>query len=365
MMRYTFALAGLAALAIGNAAHAQRGPEWVPLAPAPATVSSIAVSSGRVPLILVGSELGVFRSTDGGSTWGSTALTTAAGTVAIDPRRPSLAYAGVYGHPLLRSTDGGLSWTPTIIGFQIQSIAFDPVLFDNVYVATNEGVFITLDSHWNGILARSTDGGVSWGFSSSALGLENEMVTSVAAGPSETPGGSRVFAGVADGGPAGRPVGLLTSSDGGDRWVAVSGVLQELSIISIAPDRDPAVVAVLANSFWDVTSPRGVYRTTDAGGTWSMSSPQLDGRFISQLLPDPVRLHVSYAATDDGVYISTDAAGSWSPLGHGLEGRLVTMLAANPDGAAIYAVTDEGIFVLENGAVDPVTPRSPVPVGGR
>ena len=72
-------------------------------------------------------ERGIYRSTDGGATWQRTLFvneTTGASDVAIDPKDPSIVYAGMYdylrqpwhfrsggpGSGLFRSSDGGVTW---------------------------------------------------------------------------------------------------------------------------------------------------------------------------------------------------------------------------------------------------------------
>jgi len=77
------------------------------------------------PPLFEGNLHGLYRSTDGGATWEQ--LTLAAGvtwgvtTLAVDPRNPSVLYAGgdnggSSGGGLQRSTDGGSEWTPLQIG---------------------------------------------------------------------------------------------------------------------------------------------------------------------------------------------------------------------------------------------------------
>src|SRR5207249_8351746 len=62
---------------------------------------------------------GVFKSTDGGGTWGAvnTGLTTTAlHAVAVDPRTPATIYTGMSYHGVFKSTDGGAGWSAANTG---------------------------------------------------------------------------------------------------------------------------------------------------------------------------------------------------------------------------------------------------------
>src|SRR5204862_181853 len=98
---------------------------------------------------------GVFKSTDGGTTWSPTGLTYGGVALAIDPTTPSALYAatgssdiGVSG--VSKSTDGGATWSPAgLTNTEVIALAIDPTTPSTLY-AGGAGVF------------KSTDGASSW-----------------------------------------------------------------------------------------------------------------------------------------------------------------------------------------------------------
>src|SRR3990172_1064061 len=92
--------------------------------------------------------------------------------LAIDPSAPSTIYAGTYGGGVFRSTDGGPTWGPINTGLSnlyVFALAIDPSAPSTLYAGTDgEGVF------------KSTNGGTSW----SGTGLTNQSVLALAIDPS-------------------------------------------------------------------------------------------------------------------------------------------------------------------------------------
>ncbi len=89
---------------------------------------------------------GVFKSTDGGSTWAAinTGLTNPyVSAIAIDPITPNTLYAGT-GGKAFKSTDGGTNWVHTgLPSTAVRTIAIDPVTPNTLYAGTwGGGVFV-------------------------------------------------------------------------------------------------------------------------------------------------------------------------------------------------------------------------------
>jgi photosystem II stability/assembly factor-like uncharacterized protein len=107
--------------------------------------------------------------------------------LALDPTTPTTLYAGTYGGGVFKSTDGGTSWSAVNTGLTsptVQALALDPTTPTTLYAGTWGGVF------------KSTDGGGSWSSAStgltcggfpcgvSALALDPQTPTTVYAGTS-------------------------------------------------------------------------------------------------------------------------------------------------------------------------------------
>ncbi|MBI3962406.1 MAG: hypothetical protein HY335_06625 [Deinococcus sp.] len=101
---------------------------------------------------------GVFKTTDGGTTWTSSGAglpTLPVIALAIDLSNPAVLFAGIAGSGVYRSTDGGLTWQQSSAGMDLESviasIVVDPSNSQVVYAANRlSGVYL------------STDGGATW-----------------------------------------------------------------------------------------------------------------------------------------------------------------------------------------------------------
>jgi hypothetical protein len=119
----------------------------------------------------------------------------------------------------------------------------------------------------------------------------------------------------------------------------------------------------------------GLYRTRDAGQTWTASNTGLKGEDILALAADPQTEGTVYVGTvGHGVFKSTDGADNWSPTGLGGT-TSVECLAIDPaTPATLYAGTKDGpqrsddggatwtkvalVASIQTLAIDPVTPTT-------
>ena len=121
---------------------------------------------------------GIYRSTDGGTTWTHLGLTDTErfSRIAIHPHNPRIVFAAAMGHAwgrneergLFRSTDGGDTWERVLYRNETtgaSDVAIDPLDPDIVYA----GMYDYRRRPWHfrsggpgSGLFRSTDGGNSW-----------------------------------------------------------------------------------------------------------------------------------------------------------------------------------------------------------
>ena len=137
----------------------QNNGAWTNIGPGPAAVEAIAVDPQGSGTIFMGSVAGgVRKSVDGGNTWSAvnTGLTNLeVQALAMDASGPQTVYAGTVGS-LFKTGDGGATWQNiTVISGAIVSVAADPNRSGVVYA----GVFNNLA---NGSIRKSIDGGVTW-----------------------------------------------------------------------------------------------------------------------------------------------------------------------------------------------------------
>jgi photosystem II stability/assembly factor-like uncharacterized protein len=121
------------------------------------------------PYWSAGGGSGVFKSTDGGTTWlpANTGLThRCVRDLVMHPDRPQVLWAAINDPSsgatgVFKSTDDGANWRAASTGLetgQVLGLAVDPLMPSHIYAATWVGLF------------RSTDGGETWSRSSGTLG---------------------------------------------------------------------------------------------------------------------------------------------------------------------------------------------------
>jgi photosystem II stability/assembly factor-like uncharacterized protein len=100
------------------------------------------------PETLYAGGLGVFKSTDGGTTWRSVGLArTPVGALATDPKEPAIVYAGTDAG-LFKSTDAGATWQALhgpLDDVRVEALAIEPRHRQTVYAGTDRGVVWTAD----------------------------------------------------------------------------------------------------------------------------------------------------------------------------------------------------------------------------
>ncbi len=267
---------------------------------------------------------GVWKTTDAGSTWECISdgyFGGSIGAVAVSESDPNIIYVGEgeqtlrgnvsSGNGVWKSLDAGETWK--FIGLEgsehISRIRIHPTNPDILYVAAIGNLWKPNETR--GVF-RSTDGGTTW---------ENVLYESDKAGAGDLvmdPNNPRVLYAATwqmkrngfrmdSGGPDSK---LFKSSDGGDTWKDISnlpGLPTGLwGIVGIA------VSPVDSNRVWTIieADEGGVYRSDDAGKTWSKVNQNRALRqrawYYSRLTADTQNvdklyvMNVSYGVSTDG-----------------------------------------------------------------
>ena len=123
---------------------------------------------------------------------------------------------------------------------------------------------------------------------------------------------------------AGVSGGVFKTTDGGATWRPLADVIANLAVCSLAmhPEDRQTLVAGTGEGYYreEVRGTglplrgAGVFRTTDAGATWSHlpSSSGEDFHWVNDLVFSPSDGQRLYAATRTGVWRTTDGGGSWA-----------------------------------------------------
>jgi hypothetical protein len=211
--------------------------------------------------------------------------------------------------------------------------------------------------HWGPVVVRSDDLGATWQeLESGAVRFPVELDTSVEQvwqlqpGPADRP--DEVWAGV-------EPAALFRSADGGEtfslvqglwdhphrpQWVPGAGGMCLHTVLPHPEDPDRILIAISAG---------GVYRSEDAGQSWTASNAGIEVRFLPDPYPDfgqcvhkVARLAENpdhlVAQNHGGVFRSTDDGRTWSLATDGLPADFGFGIAAHPrqPGTAYVAPLD-------------------------
>jgi len=183
------------------------------------------------------SRISLFKSSNGGTSWTTSIVSSAAGgvgqAVAINPLNEQVIYVGGQASPqalLYVSTNGGSSWTQLAAGVfgtyaNIRAIAVDPVQPSRIFVGASSGLY------------RSENSGASWtktgNFAVSGIRINKNAANEIWASASSS--------------------GMSFSNNRGASWTAINDGLEVLQVNGL--DWSPAVGMVYA-----ATTSGGVFR---------------------------------------------------------------------------------------------------------
>lgn len=259
---------------------------------------------------------GMFRSVDAGKTWQNVGLEDSRhiARIRIHPRNPDLVYAAVMGHlfgpneqrGVFRSTDGGETWGRIL--FVNEHVGAVDLVMDpsnpRILYATTWRIRRTpysLESGGEGSgLWKSTDAGETWTELTRKPGLPEGTLGIIAVAPSPA-NPSRVWAIIeAEDG------GVFRSEDGGSSWRKVNddrNLRQRAWYYTriYADPQNEEVVYVLNVSFW---------RSSDAGETFeSIDTPHGDHHDLWIDPDDPDRMIIG---DDGGAQVSENGGETWT-----------------------------------------------------
>ncbi|MGD8394016.1 MAG: FlgD immunoglobulin-like domain containing protein [Candidatus Eiseniibacteriota bacterium] len=236
--------------------------------------------------------------------------------VAAHPTDPLICYAGAAAGGVFKTTNAGQNWVPLMdqeASLSIGSIALDPNDPETLYVGTGE-----------------PNGG----------------------------GGSVTYGGT----------GVLKSTNGGATWESIGlAATRYIGRVKVDPSNSSRVFVAALGSLFSTGPDRGIYRSTDSGGSWEhvlavndstggidLAIHPTDSNVIYAAMWERVRRanYLNYGGPASGLFRSTDGGDTWHELVNGLPtgpdvGRIgISLCRDTPEILyAIYADASPGYFM--------------------
>jgi len=132
---------------------------------------------------------------------------------------------------------------------------------------------------------------------------------------------------------------VLFSTDGGATWALRTAGLPAAVVTDVRAVSGDGRSAYVAFGGYLGAPSRHVFVTTDAGLTWTNVSGEIPDVPVTALVPAPGDPRELFAATDVGVFRSTTGGASWSSFSAGLPNTTVSSLAFRPGTRDLVAAT--------------------------
>ncbi|MFK7757697.1 MAG: glycosyl hydrolase [Flavobacteriales bacterium] len=145
------------------------------------------------------------------------------------------------------------------------------------------------------------------------------------------------------GAPAG---GVWKSVNSGSTWTPLSDDLAVIGIsgIAIDPNNSNNIYVTTGDSDGGNTYSIGVWKSTDAGSTWSQAGADFGQG--NKILIDPTTTSTLWVASNSGLYKSTNSGTSWTEM---LSGNIRDIALKPNSPQTVYATTSDKCFYTTNG----------------
>ena len=241
------------------------------------------------------------------------------------PSRPFEYYFGATGGGLWKTTDGGNTWAPVtdgqIASASVGAIAVSPSRPDTVYIGMGEAQLRGNVMQGDGVY-KSTDAGKTWRH----FGLADTLTISRLRVHPDNP--DLIYAAaLGDPTQASDARGVYRSRDGGSTWQKILFRDDKTGAVDLVID--PANPGTLYAALWQVTRVpwqlwsggpgSGLFKSIDGGDSWAdiTRAPGMPTGVIGKIGiavsgANPRRLYAVIEATAGGLYRSDDAGASWT-----------------------------------------------------
>jgi photosystem II stability/assembly factor-like uncharacterized protein len=358
----------------------------------PNAITSIFYSPGSTTTLYLSSNVGVFKSTDGGNSWNRLTVDPAYPDCGVfnmvkDPSRSGVLYAALtlgwgWGPGIYKTTNGGTSWSPVNNGFPTNGVGSTLAL--DISISNPSILYAAVPNDSNNIKAiyKTTNGGTSWSptptpyYMNSGQGFHANVIKIHPTNPNIVYAGS---------------VGFIRTTNGGTSWQYREAGHADLTVLEFSP-YDPNFLAVGNDggifyyndtdnnvvNLWDAFTPSSPIQAYGLDYAWSESNllvagTQDNGTMLTDQAFQRAGLWISMSGCDGGNEInvdrynpsilywnswcgaanprfrSTDKGENWTEISHGLKQVYYTPLKLEKAYTNyLFTVTDENLYYSTN-----------------
>jgi hypothetical protein len=272
--------------------------------------------------------------------------------IAVSPTDANTIYVAAAGGGVWKTTNAGSNWTALTdnqVTLSMGAIALAPSNSNVIYAGTGEANNSGDSNYGRGILV-STDGGANWTLTGSSI-FNKLTMSQIAVDPTDP---NIAYAAVGNVGANASGIGgtgLYKTTNGGATWTNTTASIStgiSYSDVKIDPSNPSTVYMAIGTYFTAAAS--GVYKSTNAGATWTRLSGGLpasgNGRIALAIAPSNTQvIYASIANPTTGALFkmmrSDDGGSTWTDLTSGtpnyvyLQGWYDTTLIVDPSNSAI------------------------------
>jgi photosystem II stability/assembly factor-like uncharacterized protein len=260
------------------------------------------------------------------------------GQIALDPLRPGMVYADAVAQ-IARSTDNGLSW----VKFSLESDSLNPLsayplaAFGGVvYAALNRG---NTGTSFDIVVYRSLDAGEHW---QSWLPLGSLLRVTLLIDPNRPSTLYRVDTAESVVSPAFDTI--YRSSDAGQTWTTITpgGTSLGRFGLLVDPKNSGTLFAAYSPSNPTPTLPLGpaFFESTDSGTSWTLNSTSVG--YSTALAIDPVTTSILHVGSASGLLRSLDSGATFALVNPGL--ALSQILVDPVRTNRLFALSSSGVI---------------------
>lgn len=269
---------------------------------------------------------GVYKSTNAGAYWTQKIQgmkNTYAFGLVPHPDSANIIYCGrCYAEPgqfFFRSTNAGQSWTSLTqyVNVGLTSLIMDPVDHRVFYAGGIKAI------------VKTTDHGANWMLLDSLLSAEERVPAMAIDQNAANIVYACAYLVIPDTG-----ISVRWSTDYGVNWTEIGFFPKTIQSNALDPVSDIlhggalALNPVSSNIIY-AGAFGGVFKTTNAGNTWTVQGLQSEAIFCLEVNPDSV--NIIYAGCESGrVYKSTDAGGNWQRIDPGWPPAMIADILVDP-----------------------------------